>query len=465
MLTYSFENIDGPLYEYIYKCIKDDILSGNIKPGEKLPSKRAFANNHGVSTITIQNAYDQLISEGYVYALAKKGYFVSEIPVMAKKTVPKGRINYEIDIPKKDIPEVDFSGNGISSDNFPFSIWTKISREVMATKKEELMRTVPVCGALQLREAIAEHLRSFRGMIVDPNQIIIGAGTEYLYGLITELLGNDRRYVIETPGYKKLVQIYRQRQIRCGFAAMDKDGVTIDELIRSQADVAHICPNHHFPTGITMPASRRYEVLAWANDKEGRYIVEDDYDSEFRTEGKPIPTLFSIDACEKVIYMNTFSKSLSPTIRISYMVLPVHLVKQFYEKLNFYSCTVSNFEQYTLAEFIRKGYFEKHINRMRLYYTRKRRQVMEIINNSCLVKHCDIVENDSGLHFLIRLKTSVSDSEVERILLENGIRIKSLSDYDLTKEGSKEHHFIINYSNIDTDRIGDALKIIESVCL
>lgn len=463
MLTYDFENIDGPIYEYIYKCIKTDILAGNIPPGAKLPSKRNFANNHGLSTITIQNAYDQLISEGYVYTLPKKGYYVAEIQGMTNRAVPSGHITYDIAIPKKETYEIDFSGNGVSSDNFPFSVWTKISREVMAGKKEELMRTAPVCGVWELREAIAEHLKSFRGMIVDPNQIVVGAGTEYLYGLLTELLGNDKEYVIESPGYKKLVQIYRQRGIECRFASLDMEGVTVNGLEQSGADVAHICPNHHFPTGITMPASRRYEVLAWANEKDGRYIIEDDYDSEFRTEGKPIPTLFSIDACEKVIYMNTFSKSLSPTIRISYMVLPVHLINLFFHKFHFYSCTISNFEQYTLAEFIRQGYFEKHINRMRLYYMRKRRQVMEIIQRSSLVPYCEIRENDSGLHFLLKLKTLIPDHTIEEKLLEHGIRILALSDYDLLHEENKAHYFIINYSNLNVEKIEHAFGVIETI--
>lgn len=463
MLTYDFENIDGPIYEHVYKCIKEDILSGILKPGERLPSKRTFASNHGISTITIQNAYDQLISEGYVYTLPKRGYFVANIEGLTNVAPRSSTIIYDIEIPKEKEYKVDFSGNGCSPENFPFSVWAKISREVMSTKKDELMKTAPVCGVRELREAIAEHLKSFRRMLVDPNQIIIGAGTEYLYGLLTELLGTEKVYVIENPGYKKLVQIYGQRGIDCRYASLDEEGVTVTELKKSKADVAHICPNHHFPTGITMPASRRYEILAWANEKEGRYIIEDDYDSEFRTEGKPIPTLFSIDACEKVIYMNTFSKSLSPTIRISYMVLPVHLVKLFYKRLSFYSCTVSNFEQYTLAEFMKQGYFEKHINRMRLFYMRKRKHVMEIIHECGLAKFCEIIENDSGLHFLIKLNTEQSDEEIETKLIEKGIRMKTLSDYHLTEYKENNHMFIVNYSNIETDRIKESMQLLEKI--
>ena len=204
-------------------------------------------------------------------------------------------------------------------------------------------------------------------MNVDPDQIIVGAGTEYLYGLLVKLLGTDKVYCVEDPGYKKISQIYECNNAKCLPVQMDEQGISVELIKKANAQIAHISPTHHFPTGITMPVNRRYELLAWANESSDRYIIEDDYDSEFRMNGHPIPPILSIDACEKVIYINTFSKSLTSTIRISYMVLPEHLANEFYRRLSFYSCTVSTFEQYTLARFISEGYFEKHINRMRLH--------------------------------------------------------------------------------------------------
>ena len=462
MLTYSFENIDCPVYEYLYKCIKDDILSGTLAPGEKLPSKRMFAKNNGTSTITIQNAYDQLISEGYIYTLPKKGYYVAEIEGMTPINM-SAEVHYDIRIPKEKEYICDFTSNEIDSDNFPFSVWAKISREIISGYKDKLMKISPAAGVFELRKAIADHLKSFRGLLVDPDQIIIGAGTEYLYSFIIELLGKDKIYTLENPGYKKLIHIYGQKGVECSFASIDDYGVTVEELRKCNADVAHICPNHHFPTGINMPASRRYELLAWANEKEERYIVEDDYDSEFRIDGKPIPPLFSIDACNKVIYMNTFSKSLTPTIRVSYMVLPVHLANKFYRMLSFYSCTVSNFEQYTLAEFIAQGYFEKHINRMRLHYSRKRKSIINSIEKSSFGKKCRILENDAGLHFLIEVNTDVEDCEIIKRLDDEGIRIKAISDYYIKDTDRKEHCFIINYSNMDEARIDYAMNIFEKI--
>lgn len=459
MLTYNFENVTGKLYEYVYNCLKNDIVSGVIKPGEKLPSKRAFARNNGISTITIQNAYDQLVSEGYIYAIEKKGYYVSELSGIS--VLPKeSNIKYDIKIPEDKRYKFDFSGNQINPNNFPFSIWARLSREIISNRKDDLMMISQSAGVYELRKAIAAHLKSFRGMLVDPNQIVVGAGTEYLYGILVQLLGNNRIYAIENPGYTKLIDIYKQYGVSPVYANIDNNGLSIDGIISSGAEIAHICPNHHFPTGITMPASRRYEMLAWANENLNRYIIEDDYDSEFRHNGKPIPTLFSIDLCEKVIYMNTFSKSLTPTIRVSYMVLPVHLANKMYEVLSFLSCTVSNFEQYTLSEFIKRGYFEKHINRMRLYYHKQHNKVKEIISMSRLGKRCEVIDNDSGLHFILKIKTEISDKMLEEKLKEKGVQMKALSAYYLTPNPESQHLFILNYSNIDLDILPKACEII-----
>ena len=458
MLTYVFEHGVIPLYEQVYHCIKNDIITGVLQSGEKLPSKRTFASHNGISTITIQNAYDQLISEGYIYTIPKKGYYVANIGEM--KRIPKeSNLELDIRVPKEPVKyQIDLSGNKVDSNHFPFSVWSRLLRDAMSNRSSDLMKVSPTGGIYELRKAIADYLKAFRGMLVDANQIVMGAGTEYLYGLLIQLLGNDREYCIENPGYKKLVQIYRQYQITCRYADMDAEGITVEGLRKSGADIAHISPGHHFPTGITMPAHRRYEVLAWANEQNGRYIIEDDYDSEFRTNGKPLPTLFSMDACEKVIYMNTFSKSLTPTIRISYMVLPVHLANCFYEQLSFFSCTVSNFEQYTLAAFINQGYFEKHINRMRLYYSRQRKRVIEVIIQSKLKNRCRIIENDSGLHFLLYLDTELSDESLSQRMMQQGIKIRALSEYFLTPDQSREHYFIINYSSINVEKIAEACE-------
>ena len=244
---------------------------------------------------------------------------------------------------------------------------------------------------------------------------------------------------------------------------MDEHGLSVEKLRQAGGQIAHISPTHHFPTGICMLASRRYEMLAWANEKETNYIIEDDYDSEFRLKGKPVPPLFSMDAFGKVIYMNTFSKSLTSTIRISYMILPENLAREFYRKLSFYSCTVSTFEQYTLASFISQGFFEKHINRMRLHYGRKRSRIIELIKHFFTEEECRIIENDSGLHFILEFNTNLSDIEFKERLKAKKILISSITDFEMGQKRQDKHQFILNYSSINIEELRSVLKIVRQV--
>ena len=463
MLTYSFVDIGSDsLYEHLYKCIKNDIIKGVLKVGDKLPSKRNFAKNLNISTITVENAYAQLMSEGYIYSIPKKGFFVCDIAKNLIDNEATIKTNYKSDdkgfINDSRYYFADFLSNRTSKDNFPFSIWAKLMREVISEKNDELLVSSPGGGILELREAIADYLWQFRGMKVSPNQIIVGAGTEYLYGLLIQLFGRDKIFAVEDPGYKKISQIYKSNGIKCEFVPLDDEGISVKELEDREADIIHISPSHHYPTGKVMPISRRYEILGWASKSDSRYIIEDDYDCEFRLLGKPIPSMESIDVMEKVIYMNTFTKSLASTIRISYMVLPKNLLETFYSKLGFYSCTVSNFEQYTLARFIKEGYFEKHINRMRNFYRNKRDYMVENINKYSDIASVKIKEEDAGLHFLLEVDTDMTDDELIESARDNDIRISCLSKYYYNNENAKKHIIVINYSGIENDKIEEAVK-------
>ena len=476
MLTYNLSNGEGPLYTRLYQHIKRDISNGTLTPGQKLPSRRALAENMGVSTVTVDNAYGQLLEEGYIYALPKKGYFVSQISgsILFPEVKGKKKSSSKLNFKKKTRNNItfDFSSNKPDADSFPFSVWAKLTREAVSGHSDELLKVSDYSGIYELRSAIAAHLSSFRGMSVDPDQIIVGAGTEYLYGLLIKLLGKDKKYCIENPGYKKISQIYETEGVSYYLGSMDEYGLLVSELDRSGADIAHISPTHHFPTGITMPVPRRLELLSWASKDSSRYIIEDDYDSEFRHKGTPIPPLMTMDSFDKVIYINTFSKSLASTIRIAYMVLPPHLAQLFYDKLSFYSCTVSTFDQFTLASFIEKGYFEKHINRMRLQYGRKREQVLgifeEVLGSESKSSGYKIVENDSGLHFILELKTRYKDAEIEKRLLSKNIKISAISDFymdvfDAKLDATSQGKFIIDYSNMNIALLPDALKEIKKL--
>lgn len=493
MLTYSFENIGPePLYLHLYKCIKNDILDGVLPSGTKLPSKRSFAKNLGISNITVENAYAQLQAEGFIYSIPKKGFYVTELPENMPLTSDghitseAGRIAAGSIMEEEAQCKIDLVSNMTPPANFPFSIWAKLMREIISEKSGELMKKSPWGGIMELRSAISLHLKQFRNMDVAPEQIITGAGTEYLYTLIIQLLGYNKVYAVENPGYKKVAQIYKSNNVACEYIPVGSSGIVIEELEKRNADVAHISPSHHYPTGIITPVSRRYEILAWASRKKGRYIIEDDYDSEFRLEGKPVPTLQGIDIMESVIYINTFTKSLAPTIRISYMVLPWKLLKIFYNKLSFYSCTVSNFEQYTLARFINNGYFEKHINRMRNYYRNVRDRLMDEIKKSRLSDICEISEEGSGLHFLLKIHTEIPDSEYVEICRQNNINVSCLSQYymednvnykvygeakgkgsiqqkqaeDIKECNNRQHIIIMNYSGIRMEDVKETVSLL-----
>lgn len=463
MLTYTFEQRGKhAIYEVLYRNIRTDILEGRLKPGEKLPSKRSLARNLKVSVITVENAYAQLIVEGYVYAVEKKGYYVSLLEQSAVKNVAEEKTEIN-ESPDKREYLVDFTANSPGEEQFPFSIWTRLMRRVLTEQKTALLRRLPYQGVWELRAAIAEHLYQFHGLTVKPEQIIVGAGTEYLYGMLIQLLGREKIYAVENPGYQKIGKIYEKNDVKCAYISLDNSGLSVKELKESGAQVVHISPAHHFPTGRVMPIKRRQELLRWASEETGRYIIEDDYDSEFRFNGRPIPTMQSIDQNGCVIYMNTFSKTISPSIRISYLVLPRHLMRKYEQELSFYSCTVPSFEQYTLAEFIRQGYLGQHINRMRNYYRSQRDYLIRAVRESSLWGKIRIREENAGLHFLVEMKTGQSQRFLAEQVENAGIRMSWLGEYFHGEADTELPIAVINYSGISREQMDAAIKLLEEV--
>ena len=446
MLTYSFEEKGPePLYVYLARCIKNDIISGAILPGEKLPSKRAFAKNLGLSVITIENAYGQLLDEGYLYSVEKSGYYASDVKEnIRKKKTPVGEENLVLTGGKTRFL-CDFSSNAVEPSLFPFSVWSRLLRDELSKDRDRLMEAPPAGGVYYLREAIASYLKEFRNMDVTPQQIIIGGGTEYLLGLLVQLLGFGKIYAVTDPGFEKIGKIYESCGAACRFLPASEEDTFVRDLQKNNIDVLHVSPSHHYPLGSRIPLSRRYELLSWAEGGD-RFLIEDDYDSEMRAEGRPLPTLFSIDAGSRVVYLNTFTKTLASTIRISYMVLPDPLVKAFYDRLSFYACTVSNFEQYTLARFVDEGYFEKHLNRCRTYYKKKREFLQEMLLQSRLGTKGELLQTDAGLHFLLKVHSKKSEERLVKDALEKGVKIVPLSAFYHCKGDGEENVYVLNYS-------------------
>ena len=309
-------------------------------------------------------------------------------------------------------------------------------------------------------------------MQVFSHQIIIGAGTEYLYGLLIQLLGKNLIYGVENPGYHKIGKICKSMGVTYRHVDMDESGVSIHELEEKKIDIIHTSPSHHFPTGIVMPVSRRYELLGWAAKKKQHYIIEDDYDSELRLSGKPFPTLQSIDVSGKVIYMNTFTKTLASTVRISYMVLPEDLAKRFYSELSFYSCTVSNFEQYTLAQFMENGSFEKHINRLRNYYQNKRDAILKELKSGSIGKYITIQEEEAGVHFLMHIQSDCTEAEIVEKAKAGGVKLDPLSRYYIKntekheqngQENPYENTYVMNYSSVNMENIKKVVQVLSQL--
>lgn len=455
MLTYELKKQPGvPLYEALYRCIRGDILSGKLPPGHKLPSKRALAQHLEVSNITVEGAYDQLLAEGYIRSQERVGYFVDTVteqaPPMATPTPPPEAPSWEIDLTVN------------ASTDFPFSVWSRLQRQVMQDFPRELLQPMPNRGLWELRSAIAGHLADFRGMQVLPENILIGAGTDFLYNLLIQLLGRNKIYAVEEPGYGKIRMIYAAGGVQCVSARMDAMGVIPASL--TDAQVLHISPSHHFPTGLVTARERRSALLQWAYETGDRYIIEDDYDSEFRFSAHPMPTMQSMDSKGRVIYMNTFSKTLAPSIRISYMVLPSELMTRFQAELGFYSCTVPSFEQYTLTRFLGEGHFEKHLNRMRKAYKTRRNAITAVLQGSPFAHQIRLLEQDAGLHFLLQVDTEMTEIELIRRCADAGIRVRTLSSYYHSDVPPQDRNcLVVNYSGLQPSQIALLAKKLETL--
>lgn len=374
MRTYQMEERNKEAkYYYLYKKLKNDILCGNFQKGEKLPSKRSFAEHLGVSLITVENAYQLLKDEGYIETRERSGYYVCEIGAKDYVRVNEERLCL---LPEK----LGERGSALDSEwdssaLFPTSVYFKTIRNTISEYGEALLEKTPSEGCAILRNSIAQYLLRYRGVFAQPSQIIIGSGAEHLYGVVVRLLGNDNVFALEDPSYEQIQKVYEGMGVCCELLPMGEDGIKAEALQWTQADVLHVTPFHSYPSGVTASIGKRYEYLEWAathkkagvacNRNERRYIIEDDFDSEFFMPGKPINTLFMLDTNQTVIYINTFSKSLSPAMRMGYMILPEHLLERYEECFGGLSCTVPVLEQYALAEFINKGYFEQHLNRVR----------------------------------------------------------------------------------------------------
>ncbi len=466
MLTFDLDSKNHiPLYEQLYKYIKNELETGKISAGEKLPSKRELASHLKISIVTVETAYAQLVAEGYITPRPGSGFYAESVQVGGIWNAEKESIY----IPEKKLKKTykyNFRTNMVDTKLFPFSTWAKLSREILSEQSPELLSSCDPRGTYELRREIARYLKSFRGIEVHPDQIIVGAGSEYLTGLIIQLLGRELVYGIEEPGYTKIYRIFSANCPYIRSIGLDRYGADCASIEQSGADAVHITPSHHFPLGTVMPAKRKTQILGWAYESENRYIIEDDYDSEFRFSGKPVSAVQSLDTLGRVIYINTFTKSLAPSMRISYMILPPTLLEKFMKELGFYACTVPVFEQLTLAKFMERGHFERHIRRMKKLYRQRRDTLSDCINSCGLKNIVSLSGLDAGLHVLMKVRNSMTERRLVQSAEENDVRVYGLSEYySFRKDNIPESFVVAGYSGLNEEEIAHGTERLEKAWL
>ena len=432
MLNLTFKlQPDGaaPLYRQLYEALAGQIRAGTIPAGTRLPGKRTLAAELNISVNTVDTAYQMLAAEGYVASRARSGFAVLpyEDAVFAPRGVPAPAAAARPAAPAEPPCRFDLSTRGVDTGLFPFRSWGRIQRELLYTSPQLLHPGQPA-GDPELRSALAEYLAAYRGVRCSPEQIVVGAGVEYLLGLLAPILPGPA--AVEDPCYPRAKAIFENAGTLCRSLPVDGGGLSVRALAASDAAVCYVTPSHQFPTGVTMPAPRRAELLRWAARQPGRYIIEDDYDSEFRFDIRPLPSLQGMAGPDgPVIYLSTCSRSLAPSIRIAYMVLPTGLLERFRARYGLYSSTVSRYEQHTLAEFIRQGHFTRHLARMRSEYKHRRDALAEALYAAFGRENLTLGGLHTGLHLLLTLKNGPGEAAMVAAAAGAGVRLTGLSGY------------------------------------
>lgn len=452
------ENLDTPLYLQLYEHFKERIVNGELDSGERLPSKRQLSESLGISQNTVTKAYYLLEEEGFINAVERSGYFVEKLNNIYIST-DVDLSDFEFENNDSNII-YDFSSSGICKEEFPFYTFSKLYREVIGRRDENILINSEPNGSHEFRFAISKHLSDSRGLVVNPKNIVVGSGLEYLFQILFYILDPKTVFAIENPGYDILPPMITSRGFPYVSIDVGGEGIDVESLKKSNANILCITPSHQFPTGNIMPIGKRFEVLEWANQRENNYVVEDDYDSEFRYVGKPIDPLKSLDQKDKVIYIGSFSKSICSSLRISYMILPDKLIESLRADAPFFICSVPLLEQLVMTEFLNNGHFERHLNRMRRIYKKNREIAISVLEKSDKV--LEISGADAGIHIIVKFKTDKSDKDLKEELLEKGINIEPLSEFYSSGEKS-ESKFILGFGSFKPKKLKTGIKEILDV--
>lgn len=448
-----------PMYLQIYEYIKNEILTGNLSHPGRLPSARSLAANLQVSRSTVDNAYEQLVAEGYVEAEEKRGYFIN--PITHTQRFPTSEEPIPPAEPASTDPhriQYDFDPDAVDTIHFPYSVWKSIGRNQLDNTLN--FSSGSHLGDYSLRQAVSDYLHGSRGVSCNPDNIVVGAGLDHLLQMLCVLFQRKAVIAMEDPGYLSARQVLISSGCRVHNIPLSQGAFDVEALQRCPADICYVTPSHQFPMGSVLTITRRQALLAWAAEKPDRYIIEDDHDSEFRYRGKPIPALQSLDHNQRVIYIGTFSKAISPAIRTGYMVLPETLMSLYQERCGGYACPVSRFGQAVLTDFIRGGYFEKHLNRMRKIYKSRHDHMLQQLRCHFPDTLLDISADHAGLYMILHYHGSLTDSEIQERAAANHIRIRSLKGYYAALPADYQPAFLLGFANPDTHQIRDGIALL-----
>ncbi|MGJ9457910.1 PLP-dependent aminotransferase family protein [Oceanobacillus sp. CF4.6] len=444
-----------PLYEQLYIYIKNEITEGRLPYGSKLPSKRKLAEFLSISQNTVETAYDQLMAEGYLESLPRKGYFIMASGDL--EYVQPADADPKLDPGEEEHSKVkyNFHPSWVDTENFPFAQWRKYAKNTIDKQNHSLLLLGDARGEFELRQEISHYLYHARGIQCSPEDIIVGAGVEVLLQQLLLLFEKNTVYGVEDPGYHLILRILKSFPNEVYPLEVDEEGIQVEPIEKSNPNVVYVTPSHHFPYGTVLSVNRRTQLLNWASEEKNRYIIEDDYDSEFRYSGKSIPSLKSLDKKGKVIYLGSFSKSLIPSLRISYMVLPKPLLERYKDELSFYHSSVSRIDQHILAQFMKEGDFERHLNRMRKIYRRKLEKIIDMLKP--YEGTVSVIGERSGLHIVLSVKNGMSEEELVKQALDAGIKVYPLSGYSLGKNYENPPKIILGFAGIPEENLAKAI--------
>ncbi|MCM3569947.1 PLP-dependent aminotransferase family protein [Neobacillus mesonae] len=460
MTPFLDRNSEKPLYMQLSNYIKQEILSGRIKSNEKLPSKRSLAQYLGISVNTVLAAYDQLSAEGFIVSKPRQGLYAAVIEEELEFDYPYSQPFLIEEEKETNRVLIDFNSGKVDLVHFPYAIWRKLTIQSLYEDQGELFYNGNRQGERVLREQIAKYLFASKGVRCSPDQIIIGAGTQMLIGLLGMIIGKEQIYALEDPGFHRTRMVLQDLGVRTIPIDLDSDGINLSKLKQSNASVVYVTPSHQFPYGMIMPISRRMELLKWAEENDG-YIIEDDYDGEYRYKGNPIPSLQGLDGKGKVIYLGTFSKSLIPSLRISYMVLPPILLERYRKHFTIYKQTASRLHQQTLYYFMKDGYWQSHLNKMRTLYRKKHALLMSSVEKY-FGKNVNVIGADSGLHIVLEIKKQIGEAPLIESAIASGVKVYPLSTYFHDTQGSPDSKILLGFGGLTEFEIDRGIQLLKA---